>query len=90
MYLFSQIQKIQHDIFECTFRDMEFQNEIRKGYSSVFTFKCKMCGTTSSICTENTNDSKYLGINQAVINGTLAIGTYVYSSQFKIFKDVRF
>lgn len=74
------------NIFECTFADMEFQNEIRKRYSSEFTFKCKMCGNTSSISTENTHDSKYLGINQAVVNGTLAIGTYVYSSQFKILK----
>jgi len=34
-----------------------------------------MCGTISKIASENPNDTKHLGINQAVINGTLAIGT---------------
>lgn len=55
---------------------MEFQNEIRKGFNSIFQFKCKMCGINSSIYSENINEPKYLGINLAVINGTLAVGMY--------------
>jgi len=55
---------------------MEFQNEIRKGFNSVFKFKCKICGIKSSIYSENINESKYLGFNLAVINGTLAVGMY--------------
>lgn len=73
-YLFTQIQESRHEKFDCSFVDMEFKSELRKGYISIFTFKCKMCGTMSKIASENPNDTKYLGINQAVINGTLAIG----------------
>lgn len=74
-YLFTQIQQSRHDKFDCSFVDMVFKSELRKGYISIFTFECKMCGTISKIASENTNDTKYLGINQAVINATLAIGT---------------
>lgn len=74
-YLFSQIQKSRHDKFDCSFVDMEFKSEHRKGYISIFTFECKMCGIISTISSENSNGSNYLGINQAVVNGTLAIGT---------------
>lgn len=35
-----------------------------------------MCGINSSIYSENINEPKYLGINLAVINGTLAVGMY--------------
>jgi len=35
-----------------------------------------MCGIKSSIYSENINEPKYLGINLAVINGTLAVGMY--------------
>lgn len=56
---------------------MEFQNEIRKGFNSTFQFKCKMCGIKSSVYSENiNNEPKYLEINLAVINGTLAVGMY--------------
>ncbi|XP_050065628.1 uncharacterized protein LOC126554615 [Aphis gossypii] len=72
-HLFTQIQQSKHDKFDCSFIDMEFQNEIRKGFNSVFKFKCKICGIQSSFYSENINESKYLGINLAVINGTLAL-----------------
>lgn len=74
-YLFTQIHQSRHDKFDCSFIDMEFKSELRKRYISMFTFECTMCGTISKISSENPNDTKYLGINQAVINGTLAIGT---------------
>jgi len=38
------------------------------------TFQCKMCGTMSFISTENYNETQYLPINRAMINGSLAIG----------------
>jgi len=50
--------------------------EVRKGYSLTFHFECKMCGTTSCISTENENENPYLPINQAIINGSVAIGMY--------------
>jgi len=64
----------RHEKFGCSFLDMEFKMEIRKGYSSKFKFECKMCGTVTFISTENENENKYLPINQAIINGSLAIG----------------
>lgn len=37
-----------------------------------------MCDIRSSIYSENNNESKYLGINFAVINGISTIGMYFY------------
>jgi len=71
-----QIMNSRHERFGCSFVDMEFQMEVRKGYSSTFNFECKMCGTTSCISTENEKENLYLPINQAITNGSLAIGMY--------------
>lgn len=37
--LFNSLQSIHHKGFNCTFRDLEFLKEIRKGYLSTFQFK---------------------------------------------------
>ncbi|XP_050537060.1 uncharacterized protein LOC126903111 [Daktulosphaira vitifoliae] len=88
-HLFKQIQNSKHGKFDCSFLDMEFKNEIRKGYNSVFYFKCKMCGTTSSFTSENQNENKYLEINQAIVNGTLAIGIgYTQLSEFSASAEI--
>jgi len=44
-----------------------------------------MCGIKSSIYSEKINEPKYLGINLAVINGTLAVGMY-----FGILKKINY
>jgi len=66
---------------------MEFQMEVRIGYSSTFHFECIMCGTTSRISTENEKENLYLPINQAITNGSLAIGMYFLVIQI-IFKNI--
>jgi len=56
---------------------MDFKMEVRKGYSSIFNFKWKICGTIlSCILTENENEKENLclKINQTIQNGSLAIG----------------
>ncbi|CAI6373705.1 unnamed protein product [Macrosiphum euphorbiae] len=54
---------------------MAFQSECHKGYLSVFSFRCKMCNKSSSFTSENIqNKDKYLPINKAIVNGSLAIG----------------
>jgi len=60
---------------------MEFISEIRRGYSSIFKYNCKMCGTKLNISSEidqkseSINSNKnYLPINQALVNGSIAIG----------------
>jgi hypothetical protein len=73
-YLLNQIQNSRHKHFDCSFLDMDFKMEIQKGYSSKFKFEHKMCSTVTFISTENENEIKYLPINQAIINGSLAIG----------------
>lgn len=56
--------------------DMVFQSECRKGYKSLFTFKCKMCNLESTIHSERTiQNNNYITINKAMVNGSLAIGT---------------
>jgi len=72
--VFEQIQSIRHDKFDCSFLDMVFQNECRRGYTSVFTFKRKMCNFENTIYSERTVQSNSLGINKAIVNGSLAIG----------------
>lgn len=53
-HLFSSLQSIiHHQGFNCTFRDLEFLNEIRKGCLSTFQFKCKVCGIKENINSEN-------------------------------------
>lgn len=74
-HLFSQIQNSRHANLQCSFLDMQFLTEQRKGYSSTFKFRCKMCGITSIITSENEHDSNYLPINKALVNGSIAIGT---------------
>ncbi|CAI6374567.1 unnamed protein product [Macrosiphum euphorbiae] len=53
---------------------MVFQNECRRGYTSVFTFKCKMCNFENTIFSERTVQSNSFGINRAIVNGSLVIG----------------
>jgi len=77
-HLFEQIKKIRHEPFNCSFVDMVFISETRKGYMSVFTFKCKMCNIISKITSEMLNNTApYLPINKAIVNGSLAIGMYI-------------
>lgn len=43
-HIFDSIQSIKHEGFDCTFSDLKFVNEIRKGFFSTFVFTCKVCG----------------------------------------------
>lgn len=75
-HLFEQIKTTDHDsAFGCTFIDMQFQSECRRGYKSVFIFKRKMCGKSSSITTgKDVPENNYLPINKAVVSGSLSVG----------------
>ncbi|CAI6360701.1 unnamed protein product [Macrosiphum euphorbiae] len=56
---------------------MAFQSECHKGYLSVFSFgvKCVITNKSSSFTSENIqNKDKYLPINKAIVNDSLAIG----------------
>lgn len=73
-YFFEQVQKSRHNKFDCSFLNMEFVAEYRRGYYSKFKFKCRMCGIISFIKSENT---QYLPINQSMVNGSIAIGKFI-------------
>lgn len=57
----------------CTFADVEFVKEIRKGFESNWIFKCNMCNSLTSIFSE-TKKLDYIPINKAIFNGTCAVG----------------
>ncbi|XP_022166128.1 uncharacterized protein LOC111030767 isoform X3 [Myzus persicae] len=73
-HIFNQIQNCKHKGgFGCSFMDMKFENEIMKGFSSVFYFRCKMCDIVDQITSESP-EKLYMPINKALVNATLAIG----------------
>lgn len=42
-YLFSAISNTKHEHTDCTFSDLIFLKEQRKGFMSKYVFECKMC-----------------------------------------------
>lgn len=73
-HIFKQIQNSSHDDrFGCSFANMEFISESRNGFFSKFKFICQMCKTTTIISSDS-NEELRLPINEAVTNGTVAIG----------------
>lgn len=74
-HLFNSLQSIHHQGFNCTFRDLEFLNEIRKGYLSTFQFKCKVCSIKENINSEDEIcNSKNVNINMAIVSATVNTG----------------
>ncbi|KAE9522485.1 hypothetical protein AGLY_017146 [Aphis glycines] len=71
-HLFKQIQNSRHDRFGCSFLDMEFINEFRRGFSSIFKYKCKMCGIQLNISSEI--DQKSESINLLANKSSIRIG----------------
>lgn len=71
-YIFKQIQSTSHDIgLGCTFINIKFVSESRNGYFSKFKFKCQMCNKNTVI---SSDPSESFPINEAITNGTIAIG----------------
>jgi len=86
-HIFKQIQKIVHDDrVGCSFGNMEFISESRNGFFSKFKFVCQMCKTTAIISSDCKEESR-LPINEAVTNGTVAIGkvNMIYTFYFPVY-----
>jgi len=79
-YIFEQIKQTnKHEGgFDCTYNEMEFIEEKRYGFFSKYIFKCKMCNIQQIISSEDINDDSYMSINQAVVNGTISVGTIFF------------
>lgn len=52
-YLFSVISNIRHDHTNCTFADLAFVIERRKGLHREYIFKCNMCKKKETIHSED-------------------------------------
>ncbi|KAL5245931.1 hypothetical protein ACI65C_013339 [Semiaphis heraclei] len=68
-HIFESIKSIKHLGFDCTFSDLEFTNEIRKGFLSIFLFTCKVCSKKEKIYSENPSDN-IININMAAVVNT--------------------
>ena len=73
-YIFESIQSIKHQGFDCTFRDLEFTKEKRKGFCSTFCFTCKVCGSKENINSENPSDNININANMAVVSAVVNTG----------------
>lgn len=81
-HIFESIKSINHEGFNCTFSDLEFTNEIRKGFLSIFLFTCKVCKKKESIYSENPTDS-IININMAVVSAVVNTGQgYIQLEEF--------
>jgi len=72
-HIFQSLQSIQHLGFDCSFRDLEFVRENRKGYYSTFQFNCKVCGSKEQIDSENVKGEN-VNINMAIVSTTVNAG----------------
>jgi len=76
-HIFKQIQNSLHDDrFGCSFANMEFISESRNGFFSKFKLICQMCKATTIISWDSKEVSR-LPINEAITNGTVAIGKII-------------
>nr|XP_023028737.1 uncharacterized protein LOC111516867 [Leptinotarsa decemlineata] len=78
-FLFKQIlDSEKHKLFGCDITDMQVIKEVRKGFISTFTLKCKMCGITQQNHSEDPRNisgiTESLDINSALILGAVSSG----------------
>jgi len=71
-HIFESIQSINHKGFECSFCDLEFCKEGRKGFVSIFYFTCKICGIKVTIDSEKNDNG--ININMAIVSSIVNIG----------------
>jgi len=72
-HIFQSLQSIHHLGFDCSFKDLEFVKENRKGYYSTFQFICKVCGLKEQIHSENVKGDN-ININMAIVSATVNAG----------------
>lgn len=72
-YFFQQLLNGEkHKPFECDITDMTLVQEVRKGYFSTFTLKCKMCNIIKQIHSENPKN--VTNVNSSLVLGTISAG----------------
>ncbi|XP_034232805.1 uncharacterized protein LOC117640414 [Thrips palmi] len=74
MEFIRQIQNDRHsEAFGCSFKNSEFQREVRKGFQSILVFKCSMCNEETRLNTDLRGPDE-LGVNDAMVLGAVAGG----------------
>jgi len=61
-------------MFGCSFINMKYISESRKGYTSQFLFKCKMCNIEKKINTFKETPQNSWSTNKSIVNSTISIG----------------
>lgn len=72
-YFFEKTSKINHQPFDCTFKNLVFVKENRNGFYSEFLFNCTICNTNEIIESENPNTS-LMDVNTASVTALVNSG----------------
>jgi len=81
-YVFEKISKINHQPFDCTFKNLVFVGEKRNGLYSEYIFNCTMCRKKEVIESEDPNTS-LMDVNTTAV--TAAINSGQGFAQLEIF-----
>lgn len=75
-YVFQCLKVINnHEPFHCGISEMSITSELRKGFCSVFTLVCSMCGMSYKLATEDPmKEAQQLNINTAAVSGVITTG----------------
>lgn len=75
-HVFNQIQNSGNHVsgLGCNFMNVEFLNENTRGFTSSWTFICKMCNSKTIITSEDQNNLDIIPLNKAAVNATVAAG----------------
>lgn len=88
-FLFKSISLIHHTPFDCSFQNLVFKHEIRKGFFSEFLFECSLCRKKEIIYSEPPNANEKLSVNTAIVTAVLNTGQgYSQLNQFSAILDM--
>lgn len=73
-YLFKSIASVCHTPFDCSFKNLIFSREIRKGFFSEFHFNCSMCLKKEIIYFKPQILNEKLTVNSAAVTAMLNTG----------------
>lgn len=71
-YVFEQVQATGQHTKDCHFEDMVLEHEIKSGLSSIFVFRCDVCGIKTRVQTDRKTRTA-MGINRDAVLGTTCV-----------------
>lgn len=73
-YFFEKISKINHQPFDCTFKNLVFVGEKRNGLYSEYIFNCTMCRKQEIIESEDPSIISLMDVNTAAVTALVNSG----------------